>query len=1083
MLRAPDIENDFQRVAALHALQILDTPPEERFDRITRLAADIFQVPVALVSLVDANRQWFKSCHGLDVSETGRDISFCGHTIVQADTFIVENALEDPRFADNPLVTGDPYIRFYAGQPLSVDGLLVGTLCLIDRVPRSFDDQQRRILRDLASIAATELDLVNLADVHQQLLDAQLQEKRLEQERDRIFVNSLDFQCVATLDGRFERINPVFSRKLGYTDEEILATPFMEFIHEEDREESERALEQLARGDDVVQFENRFRCKDGTYRWLAWNCPAPDDDGLLYAVARDVTRKKKIERALRESEARFKTLVEHSPEAIVLLELENQRFVDANRNAEKLFGLDREALLSAGPVDLSPPVQEDGTPSEEIAKQRIAEALEGNAAVFEWLHLRSDGALVPCEVRLVPLPGKPPMIRASITDISWRKKVEADLRRAKDAAEAASRAKSDFLANMSHEIRTPMNAVIGMTEMVLDMELSDVQRDYLKTVLESAESLMTIINEILDFSKIEAGKLQLESLPFSLRETLGDTMKSLALRAHSTGLELAWHVNADIPDLLTGDAARLRQVIVNLVGNSIKFTEQGEIVVDVEQVACQENEVELKFCVADTGVGIPQDRLHAIFGAFDQVDSSTTRRFGGTGLGLAICSRLVSMMQGRIWVDSEPGEGAKFFFTCKFDVRDDVLVEAHHDMAKLQDVKVLVVDDNATNRRFMEELLRKWNMHVTLATGARQALDLLEASVAFGEKISLIITDLHMPDMDGFDLSRAVRESPELRDSDILLLTSGARQMDADLCRKLGIARHMLKPVKQSELLSAIFFATGKRGGLRERRVVAQEEFSAIGPQRILLVEDGMANQKLASALLRRWGHTVTVADNGLQALEKYEQEPFDLVLMDVQMPEMDGLEATREIRRREQKSGRHTPIIAMTAHALRGDRDNCLTAGMDGFLSKPVRKKQLYGAMLEMMGRSVPANVAESSHRTVTNQQSTTAIDWDYALEWFAGDEELLQNICRAAYEDLTNLNQQLTEAVDQQDAAIIVHAAHRMQGTLRVFKNEAMWEILYQLESLSRSGELDKVSPLYATGQPLLDRILRELSDRVND
>ncbi len=933
MLRAPDLANDAQRVATLHALGILDTPREERFDRITRLASHFFQVPIVLVSLIDTNRQWFKSCYGLDTTETGRDISFCGHAIVSEQTFVIENALHDPRFADNPLVAGEPHIRFYAGQPLSAgDGSLVGTLCLIDRQPRHFSDQDRLRLGEFAAIVESELNLLTLAELNRQLEQSRARQRQAQRERDRIFTNSLDLLCVASLDGFFKRINPQFSKTLGFSEQEILATPYIELTHPDDRQPTLDTLKQLTEGVDVVQFESRFRCRDGSWRWLAWNCPAPrGEDQLLYAVARDITENKRVERALRESQARFQTLVEHSPEAIVLLDLKTGNFVDANPNAEALFGLDREKLLKTGPVPMSPPLQPGDIPSTELAEQRIREALAGNSSAFEWIHLRADGQLVPCEVRLVRLPGDRPLVRASITDVSWRKQAEQELRRAKEAAEAANRAKSDFLANMSHEIRTPMNAVIGMTEMVLDSELTDVQRDYLTTVMESGESLMTIINEILDFSKIEAGKLELESLPFSIRECIGDAMKSLALRAHTAGLELAWFVNADVPDELFGDASRLRQIVLNLVGNSLKFTRQGEVVVTV---ALPDNgsrqsdpgEVELQFAVTDTGIGIPPDRLEAIFEAFQQVDTSTTRRFGGTGLGLAICSRLVELMHGRIWVESELDRGTTFRFTCRFDVRPADSSAGLPEQSSWPGVRVLVVDDNATNRRFMRQLLGKWGMRVKLAGQARQAIDLLKVAAEAGRPVELVLTDLHMPEMDGFDLALAIRQAPQLQDTAVVMLTSGIRRGDAQRCAELGIIRHLLKPVKQSELRSAISAALAQSDAPSEgSRPVPEKAASAIDSQQILLVEDGIANQKMALAMLRKWGHQVTIANNGLEALDAWQTQPFDLVLMDVQMPEMDGYEATREIRRREGATGRRTPIIAMTAHALPADREACL--------------------------------------------------------------------------------------------------------------------------------------------------------------
>ncbi len=766
--------------------------------------------------------------------------------------------------------------------------------------------------------------------------------RRALDELDRFFALTQDLLCVAGVDGRFKRVNPAWREQLGYTEEELLTKPFLEFVHPDDREATAAEVQKCSRGEPVVYFENRYLHRDGTVRWLLWAATPLVSEQVIYATARDITDRKAAE-----------------------------------------------------------------------------------ATMTELVH---------------------------------------ELAVAKRRAEEAAQTKSAFLANMSHEIRTPLNAILGMTALAMQTPLTDEQEDYLSTVKASAESLLEIINDILDFSKIEARRLELEHQEFDPRETIEDAARLLALRASEKGIEIACEVAPDVPARLVGDAGRLRQVILNVLGNAVKFTAEGEVVVRVTSESAGKGRVRLQVEVRDTGIGIPAAKLQHVFDEFTQADSSTTRRFGGTGLGLAIARRLVELMGGRIWAESREGHGSTFRFTADFARTRAVDREPDSiDPRGLEGLRVLIVDDNDTNRRILEQMLHGWRMKPVAASGAPEAFEQLTSAVASGERFDMVITDAQMPDMDGFALARRIKKDRRLKATPIVMLTSMGRTEDADQCRKLGLEAYLTKPVKQSDLLDALVSILGV--STRQARPAAGHAHPAGKPPRglrILVAEDNAVNRKLVVTLLSKRGHEVTAVTDGSEAVRAVEsaEQAFDLVVMDVQMPVMSGIEAASAIRRGEQGSSRHLPIIALTAHAMEGDRERALSAGMDGYLTKPIDVDELV-ATVEQFGESghgaQDPGAAAPSDGGSQPSTSDAVFDQAAALACTGGDRKLLNEIVVLFRRDSLASIAAIEAAIESRDPEALRMAAHALKGALANLGAGAARRAAAEMEDIGRSASLE--------------------------
>ncbi|MBI3649490.1 MAG: PAS domain S-box protein [Acidobacteria bacterium] len=807
--------------------------------------------------------------------------------------------------------------------------------------------------------------------------------------------------------------------------------------------------------------EDPFPRADGSLEWLQWEArpwhKAGGEIGGVIFFTQVITQRKKSEEAMRESEERFRKAMKYAAIGMAIVGLDG-RWIQVNNALCDILGYTaEELLLKTGQALTHPDDVEDYL---QQARALLAGECRSYQMEKRYFHKRGQVVWVLLSASLIhDAAGQPLHVIAQIQDITSRKLMEAQLAQSRDQALEATRLKSEFLANVSHEIRTPMNGVIGMTDLLLDTELSPTQREYGEMIRSSAGALLTIINDILDFSKIEADKLDFSMNPFSLRECVGDTIKTPAVRAHAKGLEIAYKVAPEVPDELLGDADRLRQILINLVGNAVKFTNTGEVVLSIEVKAQNDDEAFLEFAVTDTGIGLTVEKQQFIFEAFVQGDSSMTRRYGGTGLGLTISSRLVQMMDGTIWVESEPDKGSTFYFTARFARQKDQQNSSSPALPKsLSELPVLVVEPNLHTRQLLNDMLQSWHMNPTTVENARTALDTLQEARQAGKPFALALFDITALQREQINLAEHLAQNPGLLHK-VMLLTSSMVSADAThMTNTLKDCTVLVKPTKPSELLNAILDSFQAPPVL----ALATNAGAVPTPPRakglhILVAEDNEVNQYVIKYLLVKHHHHVRIVSNGQLALEALERESFDVVLMDVEMPVMSGFEAITALRRKEQTTGQHQAVIALTAHAMKGDLERCLAVGMDDYLSKPIVAENLLDK-LDALKAKMPPTLAPSFTNRQTDTQVKSSMNFTKLLDVTAGDKDLLQNYIRLFLKKYPRMVAEMREAIERQDSERLARAAHTLKGAGGHFFESSIIDKLKGLEQMRRSNDMEE-------------------------
>jgi two-component system, sensor histidine kinase and response regulator len=1068
--------NESFRLTALRRYDVLDSLPEPVFNDLAKLAAHICDMPFAGITFVDEKRLWFKATVGFSPAELPREILPCSETIVGTDILIVDDARHDPRYANAPLISGEPHIRFYAGAPLrTTDQYNIGTLWVGDTRKRRLSRQCQEALQILAHQVVAQLDLRrHLVELERSLFEHRRTQNALKNSEMfyQTLVESLP-QNILRKDtkGRFVFANQKFCASLGKSVDDVLGKTDWDFFppHLADKYHRDD-LRVMATRQAIDTIEANQTTSGERIFVHVIKTPLFDADANVVGVQGifwDVTERKKTEEALAYERDLLRALLENIPDRIYFKDVQSRFLRVSSSMAGRLGVKDTRETFGKTDFDFYPAELAQEFFNDE---QRII--LTGQPLINKLERIVDrDGQESWASVTKVPLRNKDGMIVGIIgisRDVTKLKEAEVALERARDSALETARVKTQFLANMSHEIRTPMNAIVGMSELLFDTNLSEEQREFVKTIHGSTETLLSIISDILDYSKLDAGKLTIETIDFDLRELIESSAEMLAQRAQSKGIELNYEIDPDVPTHLRGDPARVRQVLANLISNAVKFTERGEVTLRVTRVVAGEDQVSVRIAVSDTGIGIPESAQARIFHAFTQGDGSTSRKYGGTGLGLAISKQLVEAMRGQIGLLSKVGAGSTFWFELPFEKQAQQ--PEPRDAGDIRGLRALVVDDNATSRTILAEQLRRWELRADAASDAAEAAELLRTAVTAADPYTFAIVDMQMPKTDGLTLARTIKDDASIAGTRVVVVTPLGNRPDDELMDTHGINASVAKPVRQSRLFDALVNSMHARPVTPSTTPAAA--LTACSTARILLAEDNLVNQRLALRQLHKLGYHGQPVTNGHEVLQELRQHPYDVILMDCQMPELDGYEVTRRIRDLEKETQRPPAyIIAVTAHAMEGDRERCISSGMNDYITKPVHLAQLEAALHRALKRRAPTPASDTAD--VLDPAALAALK--QLRE--PGLSDPLAELFDLFKRESVGLLERVERGAAENNSTAVAQAAHTLKGSASNLGATQLAVTCLALEQRSRASDWPAVQEQLPKLREELERVKKAL------